>query len=270
MQPHYARAYAQLEEWHWWFRGREQILAHALRRELAPVGATSILSVGCGPAEGLRWLQALTGKLGSVVGLDSGFVHARNLGPGFHYIVGRLEDVPLRSSSFDVVLLLDVLEHLDDDTHGLQQAARLLRSGGLLIVTVPAMPSLWGGQDVVSHHRRRYTMKSFLRLFQLLHVSQVRVTYFNTFLFPPIATLRWARALAGQRYRDRTDFDDNHPGLMNRILARIFAAERHLVGRVPLPFGVSLLAIARVSGLPGQEDRQTGVEAKKQTDGRVN
>lgn len=263
MEPQYAKSYAQLEQWHWWFRGREQILTHVLRRELAPLRATSILSVGCGPAEGLRWLRAFSGDLGCVVGLDSGAVHARNLGPGFHYIVGGLEDMPLRSSSFDVVLVLDVLEHLNEDTDGLRQAARLLKNGGLLIVTVPAMPSLWGGQDVVSHHRRRYKMKSFLRLFQLLHVSQVRVTYFNTLLFPPIATVRWARALAGQRYRDRTDFNDNHPGLINRILARIFAAERHLVGRVPLPFGVSLLAIARVSRLPGQEDKQTGIDAKR-------
>ena len=261
MQPQYAEAYGQLEAWHWWFRGREQILAYVLRRELAPLRAPSILSVGCGPAEGLRWLRVFAGEFGSVVGLDSEIVHSRNLGPGFHFVVGSLEDAPLRSSSFDVVLVLDVLEHLHDDISGLQQAARLLKSGGLLIVTVPAMPSLWGGQDVVSHHKRRYTKKSFLRLFHTLKVLPVRVTYFNTFLLPPIAAIRWARALAGLRNRARTDFKDNRQGLVNRILTRIFAAERYIVGRVPLPLGVSLLAIANGPGLAGQKNKQADLHA---------
>lgn len=95
-----------------------------------------------------------------------------------------MEAVPLATGSFDAVLALDVLEHLDDDTADLREAARLVKPGGLLLVTVPAFPSLWGGQDVVSHHRRRYTRPAPRQLFYRAGLPVPRATHFNTLLFP--------------------------------------------------------------------------------------
>jgi len=240
----FAEQYGHLEQWHWWFHGRRRILETVLHRELAGRRPISIVSLGCGPAEGLTWLRPLAGSHGRVVGLDADPLHVRRLEPGFEYVIGRCEAAPFASGSFDLVLALDVLEHLDDDAAGLREASRLLKPGGLLLVTVPALPSLWGGQDIVSHHRRRYTKRTLRQAFARAQLPYPRVTYFNSLLFPPVAAIRWIRSALGLGYRARSDFDDNRPSLMNGILAKVFAAERHLVHRVPMPVGVSLLATA--------------------------
>src|SRR5207244_4418501 len=117
---------------------------------------------------------------GRVVALDAARVHARRLGPGLHYMVGDLGALPLAPAAFDVVLALDVLEHLDDDATALAEAARLLKPGATLVVTVPALPSLWGAQDVVSHHRRRYTKRTLRALFARAGLPAPELTYFNT------------------------------------------------------------------------------------------
>lgn len=248
MKHHFAEQYGSLEQWHWWFRGRQQILEAVLRSELEGCSAPSIASLGCGPAEGLTWLVSLAGPHGRVVGLDADPLHACRLRPELEYVVGKLEAAPLASGAFSVVLALDVLEHLNDDVAGLCEAARLLKPGGLLLVTVPALPSLWGGQDVISHHRRRYTKRTLRSVFTRAQLPRPCVTYFNVLLFPPIAVVRWARSALGLARHPRSDFDDNHPGLINEVLTAVFALERHLVLRVPMPVGVSLLASVRLSG----------------------
>jgi SAM-dependent methyltransferase len=242
MNEDFAGGYGDLERWHWWFRGRTEILESVLRR-YAPQKVRSILSVGCGPAEGLRWLLPFTTD--AVVGLDMEWLHARNRPAGVRFAIGALPQSPLADESFDLVLALDVLEHLDDDAAGVADLARLVKPGGVLLITVPALPSLWGGQDVISHHRRRYTKRSFSMLFERAGIRTPRITYFNTILFPFAAAVRWGRRAAGHANRPRSDFDDNKPGIINNVLARAFAAERHLIGRVPLPIGVSLLATWR-------------------------
>ncbi len=242
MKQQFAESYANIEQWHWWFRGRQRILESVLRRELGGRHSISIASVGCGPAEGLRWLEQFAGAQGKIVGIDVEQMHARRIRPLIEYVVGSLEAAPFASHSFDAVLALDVLEHLDDDARGLREAARIVRPDGLLLVTVPALPSLWGGQDVVSHHRRRYTKQTLCETFARAGLPLPRVSYFNSFLFPPIAGVRWTRRALGLAERARSDFDDTRPGLVNEVLASVFAAERHVVTRISLPIGVSLLA----------------------------
>ena len=247
MKRQFAEQYGRLEQWHWWFRGRQRILEVVLCRELTGRRSIFIASLGCGPVEGLAWLKPLAGPQGRVVGLDADPLHTRRLEPDLKYVIGRCEAAPLASGSFDLVLALDVLEHLDDDTAGLREAVRLLKPGGLLMVTVPALPSLWGGQDVVSHHRRRYTKRTLRQVFARAQLSRPRIVYFNTLLFPPVAAVRWIRSALGLSHRPQSDFDDNRPGLTNEVLATVFALERYLVHRVPMPVGVSLLATLRLS-----------------------
>ena len=213
-----------------------------LRHEVDSGSSLNILSVGCGPAEGLKWLVPFAGPKGKVVGLDRDPIHARRLPDYAEFIIGTLERAPLAPASFDVVLALDVLEHLDDDLSGLHEAARIVKPGGLLLVTVPALPSLWGGQDVVSEHRRRYTRHSLSHLFSEARLSNYRLQYFNTLLFPLVAFVRWPRRALGLGTRQRSDAEDNHPGLINDTLAWIFGAESYFINYAPTPIGVSLVA----------------------------
>jgi SAM-dependent methyltransferase len=242
MKRQFAEQYADIEQWHWWFRGRQRILESVLRREFYSKNSVSIASVGCGPAEGLQWLKQFIGPGGKIVGIDVEPIHARRIAPHIEYVIGKLETALIASGSFDAVLALDVLEHLDNDAGGLCQAAQMVKPGGLLLITVPALPSLWGGQDVISHHRRRYTKATLLRTFERAGLPSPRVSYFNTLLFPPVAAVRWTRRALGLAARSRSDFEDTPPGAVNNILASIFSVERHLIPRMRLPIGVSLLA----------------------------
>ena len=242
MEHGFAERYAGFEQWHWWFRGRRRILDDLLRRRLDGHGPLAIVSLGAGPPEGLDWLVTLAGARGRVVALDAARVHARRLGPGLHYMVGDLGALPLAPAAFDVVLALDVLEHLDDDATALAEAARLLKPGASLVVTVPALPSLWGAQDVVSHHRRRYTKRTLRALFARAGLPAPELTYFNTLLLPPLAAVRWLARARGPSTEPPSDFEKNRPGLANEFLARVFALERHLLRHLSLPVGVSLLA----------------------------
>jgi SAM-dependent methyltransferase len=244
MNPDFAAQYGDYERWHWWFRGRERILAAVLRRELAARPPGLVVSLGCGPAEGIDWLRPFLAPGGHVVGIDMQVANGAQ--HPIAVVTGRAESAPLRSACADVVLALDVIEHLDDDAAGLREATRLLIPGGLLVVTVPALPSLWGPQDVVNHHRRRYRKGTLRDAFARARLPAPRITYFNALLLPPIAAMRWLRNL-GTADAERSDFEDSRPGLANDVLAAVFAAERHLVPRMPLPLGVSLLATLRTA-----------------------
>jgi len=244
MTPEYAARYGSIERWHWWFRGRQRIIADILERSPAPAART-VCAVGCGPAEGLQWLRPFAGAGGQVIGLDADPVHARATPAGIAYVIGRVEAAPLAAGVSDLVIAMDVLEHVPDDAAALREISRVLKPGGLLLVTVPALPSLWGAQDAVNQHLRRYTRGTLGAAFARAGLPPPRMTYFNTLLFPAIAAVRWTRRALGLADRLRTDFDDNRPGLVNDFLEGLFASERHLIRRAALPIGVSLLATLR-------------------------
>ncbi len=245
MKHDFVHEYADLEHWHWWFRGRQNILERILRREMPDGPARSILSVGCGPAEGLKWLVPLAGSQGRVVGIDRVALYGNNLPQGVEFFTGSLEETAFPDSAFDVILALDVLEHLENDTAGLRAIVRLLKPGGLLVITVPAFPFLWGSHDLVSEHYRRYTKRSLRSLLQRGHVDDARITYFNTLLFPVAATIRIGRRLLGTAKHARSDFKGQSPGMFNNVLTGLLSAEKYLINHVPLPFGTSLLATYR-------------------------
>jgi SAM-dependent methyltransferase len=262
VEERFASRYGELGEWHWWFRGRERILAAVLRRELAKGGARAVrhrlVTLGSGPPEGLASRARRLGDGAAWIGVDadpSGALRRLRaekpeaLPPGVRFVWGRIESAPLRPGSCDAALALDVIEHVDDDATALAEAARLVRPGGFVLVTVPAFPSLWGNQDVVSHHKRRYTARTLADAFERAGVALTWSSYFNTALFPAVAAVRWSRRLLGASEGPPTsDLESARPGAMNELLERVFAAERHLVGRVRLPAGVSLIAVARRPG----------------------
>lgn len=257
MQADFAEKYETFQQWHWWFLGRERILGALIRREWSQARGRlqprSLVTIGSGPPKGFAWLRSFVEPGGLVLGLDadpSGALRTRAKrgaeafhAPGVSFVVGELEHPPVGRESFDVVAALDVLEHLDNDAAALRHASHLVAPGGMLLVTVPACPSLWGEQDRVSHHRRRYTRTSLRKAFEGAGLAAPRISYFNTLLFPAIAGVRWGRRLLRLPPQDRSDFEAGRPGLVNNVLTWVFSSEAHVINRIPTPIGVSLVAL---------------------------
>ena len=149
-----------------------------------------------------------------------------------------LPDVP--RGAYDLIAVLDVVEHIEDDIGALKAMAACLKPGGKILITVPAHPWMWSAHDVVNHHHRRYTKKTLRQAIAAAGLKPEKLGYFNSLLFPLAAGAR----LLG-KWTGREDSDDSPPPpLVNRLFERIFRLERHLVGRAPMAPGVSLVTLA--------------------------
>lgn len=246
MDPSYAAVHAEEDRTHWWFQGRRAILLSELGCCL-PGGSHRVAELGCGSG---GMLEALA-RFGTAVGVETDPAlreHAR--ARGLDVRAGSLpDDVPLEAGRWDAVCLLDVLEHVEDDAGALRACRRLLAPGGRLMVTVPAYAWLWSRHDELLGHRRRYTTGSLRAAALAAGFAVERLTYFNTLLAPPIMAVRLARMALR---RPGHDLDRPAP-LLNRLLARSFAAEARLLRFVSLPFGISVLLIARAApSAPGR------------------
>jgi SAM-dependent methyltransferase len=161
---------------------------------------------------------------------------------GYEIIRGSVLEAPFRSASFDVVLGLDLIEHVDDDSAALREMHRVCKPGGLLVVTVPAFQLLWSHHDVINHHKRRYTKRQLQKRLWTTDFQVLRCSYFNSYLFPFMLVGRLVGRVVGQE----PGLELNMPHVIaNRFLSKIFAGELSLLQWIDLPFGGSLLAIAR-------------------------
>ena len=238
--------YFALEDKHWWFVGRRRLLLKLLGRFLPADSKADrrIVDVGCGTGTMLQYLSAY----GDATGADADaeaihFCRKRGLEN-----VRQLTDatLPFERDSLDLVTMLDVLEHIDDDLGMLREVFAVLKPGGLVLITVPAYRFLWGPQDEISLHKRRYRAGELRGRLEEAGLSVIKLSYFNTLLFPFIAAVRLGRKLVRREEVElKSDFGLTKPGFFNRVLAWIFALERHLVPRFDLPFGVSMVAVGR-------------------------
>lgn len=242
MDREYADSYGHLEEHHWWFTARREILSRLLRQVVDWHEARSVLEVGVGAGSNL---YSLYPDPSVVAGLEPDEVNlevARERGdiPVYHGVVEAMPE-PLASERFDVVTMFDVLEHIEDDDAALQELRDRMRPGGRLVLTVPAYMWMWGRQDEVSHHFRRYTLAELRAKLEDNGFRVARATYFNTLLFFPIAAIRLASKIV--KMSARSDFDFR-PGRLNALLHRVFAAEAAWLARWRFPFGVSIFVAA--------------------------
>ncbi len=233
---------AALDQTHWWYIARRQILAAVIRHHVKMPGSARILEIGCGTGHNF----AMLGNFGTVDGLElddkARILATKRLGrPVGNARLPDLEGVA--DHSYDLVALLDVLEHVSDDAPALATIARKLKPGGRVLVTVPANRWMWSAHDTVHHHFRRYNGADLRAVVAKAGLEPELVSHFNTLLFPLAAVFRILGKLVG-----REDADDALPSpILNRIFMKIFGLERHLVGRIPMPFGVSLLAVLKLA-----------------------
>jgi SAM-dependent methyltransferase len=246
MQQHTYAIMRRVEESHWWFFGRRQIIRSFLKgmvRDLATSagpGALTILDVGCGTGANLEMLS----EFGKAEGVDVSveallFCQARGLQD---VKLGAAEALPYKDNSFDLVTGLDVVEHLDDDLAGLKEMRRVLRRGGMTLLFVPAFMFLWGVQDDISNHRRRYTLKDLRRVVSDAGFEVERATYVNISFFAPILLGRLFMRATGLRPESENNITI---GFLNGLMGKLFSAERGPLRYLNFPFGVSIICVAR-------------------------
>jgi len=231
----------EMEDRHWWFAGRRNIVQHVLS-SLDLSKAPAILEAGCGTGGNLPLLA----RFGDVIGIEADD-EAIALARGRRVckvLKGYLPDgMPFTGERFDLIALIDVLEHIEDDIGSLTALGSLLTPGGYLVMTVPAFQFLWSRHDEEHHHKRRYTASSLQHVVEQAGLQIKHLTYYNTWLFPIVAAARLAERLlpAGD-----VGHDLHLPNArINTVLEAVFSSERHLVNRVRMPFGISLLAVLR-------------------------
>jgi SAM-dependent methyltransferase len=229
---------AEQDEIHWWYVARRRILHDLIAREVRLPHQARILEVGCGTGHNFEMLRGF-GRLDAIeVDAEARVLASRRLG---HAVASsplpELEGIADRA--YHLVALLDVLEHVDGDQAALASLATKLAPGGRILVTVPAHQWMWSAHDVAHHHKRRYSRATLRATAAAAGLGMERIGYFNSLLFPVAAAARVAGRLIGREGSD----DRLPPAPLNALLRGIFGLERHMVGRVPLPFGVSLFAL---------------------------
>ena len=236
----------RIEADHWWYVARRRITFDWIQAALDRQPHPRVLDIGCGTGLNLEELRAR--GVTHAVGMDisaAALTHCRERRlPAL--LRGDGSRLPFLDATFDVIIALDLIEHIEQDDEALREIARVLRPGGQVVLFTPAFRFLWSLQDVVSHHFRRYTSAELRAKLRAAGLDVHKLSYANTFLFPLVYAGRLALRLS--RRADRLSENQLHPAWSNRLLAAVFGAERAIIRRVSFPFGVSLLAVAERPG----------------------
>ena len=230
---------AELDDRHWWYRARRRIIADLIRREAHLPPDAEILEIGCGTGHNLAMLSGFGHVEGLELDDEARAISEKRLGRRvMSSPLPELGEVPDRH--YDLIGAFDVIEHIDDDRAALASIATKLKPGACFIMTVPAHQWMWSAHDTVNHHKRRYSRSGLKALIEASPMKLRKLGYFNSLLFPLAVADRLASKLRG-----KDEAEVKLPSApLNAGLEAVFAAERHLVGRLPLPPGLSLFTVA--------------------------
>jgi 2-polyprenyl-3-methyl-5-hydroxy-6-metoxy-1,4-benzoquinol methylase len=240
----------KLEENYWWYLSRRKIILDQLQILLSNFKGRKplLLDIGCGTGKNLTSFLGFTDAYGMDTSEEAiQFCLRRGL---THLALQDLSKDQSRENQFgkifDFIMMLDVLEHIEEDIRCLSTISNWLTEGGYLFLTVPAYQWLWSGEDYVSHHIRRYTRKQLEGIVQKAGFVIEKISYFNTFLFPAQALVILINRVFSSKSKTQTNLH-KMPEFINSILQIITSAESHLLKKVDLPFGGSILCICRKS-----------------------
>lgn len=233
---------AEIDSQHWWYLARREIVAELIEREIKLPAGARILEIGCGTGHNLEMLS----RFGSADGIE---IDAAARALASERLGRPIGDAPLpelpgvADGSYDLVAILDVLEHVEDDRAALRSMARKLKPGGRILITVPAFQWMWSAHDVVNHHHRRYSKSALRQAIADAGLKLDMLSYFNSLLFPLAVAARMAGRVTG-----KDDSDDTLPPRpINKLFETVFSLERHAIGRLPLPPGLSIAAVVSAS-----------------------
>jgi 2-polyprenyl-3-methyl-5-hydroxy-6-metoxy-1,4-benzoquinol methylase len=230
-----------LEDTYWWFVARRKMVINLLRQYVKNRENISILDIGCGTGNNLIELS----KLGQAIGLDDSqeaidFCRQRGL---YDVVKQNAEEINLSDNSFNVITMLDVLEHVQDDNKVLNNCYNLCKKDGLMLITVPAYGFLWSEHDEALQHKRRYTASELRNKLILANFKIIKLSYTITSLFFPIFFIRLWQSI----FKDSTHPQTSIvllPKLINNFIIKILDFENSLLRFINYPIGVSIVCLA--------------------------
>jgi len=230
------------EDTHWWFVGRRQIILDRIRQAFpGGVSAKSVLDFGCGTGK----LMQCMSDFETVIGIDASEISLEYCRKRGLKTVMKDEDFFRENrAQFNVVTLLDVLEHVPDEAAVLGRIHHMLTDDGLLLVTVPAYQFLWGDEDELSDHLRRYTAKGLKQVVTASGFEVTFISYFNFFLLPIISIVVLTKRLLARGQAPVSNVRPV-PNLINQALIMVLALEAWLLRRLRLPVGASVILCAK-------------------------
>jgi SAM-dependent methyltransferase len=232
----------ELEDHYWWFVARRRLAVGLL--DDARLDSPTVLDGGCGAGALLAELAARGKAYGADVSL-SAIRTTRERGLG-RLVQCDMQQAAFRAEAFDAVMLCDVLEHVAEDRQAIGEAARMLKPGGVLVVTLPALDVLWSAHDEALGHRRRYGARRTREMLEAAGLRVERLSCGLFFLFPIALIARFVQRLTtGLRRRPPETGIVRVPRVVNRVLVGLMDLENRLIRKVSLPIGVSLVAVAR-------------------------
>jgi SAM-dependent methyltransferase len=230
----------KVESQHWWFVARRKIIANVIKN-LALGKDAKILDAGCGNGDNLEMLS----KAGQLVAIERdenalARSKSRHIADVFK---GELPDnLPVHiDKENDLIVLLDVLEHIDDDQKSLSVLASWAKNNGKLLMTVPAYQFLWTVHDELHHHKRRYNINNLKKVIENNGWKIQYISYFNTLLFPLALIDRLKQKIFPSSKVNELNMPNS---IINSIFEKIFSLELNIIGKFSLPFGLSILVIA--------------------------
>lgn len=244
-----------LERKYWWFQGRRLTILGVLEEALSAhppagggEGGLKLLDAGCGTGMLLDDLA----RFGMATGIDFSPLALQYSRQRGLTRLGRADAqrMPLSDNCVDIVASLDVVEHVPDDVKVMSEFFRVVRPGGLAVMTVPAHPSLWSSHDVALHHYRRYTRAGFESLVRGAGFELLRLTPTVATAYLPAAVFRRAKRWVGRNEGEPRTDEFPLPSWLNAGLLAMMRAEARWLRHHDLPFGLSLLCIARKPMVP--------------------
>jgi SAM-dependent methyltransferase len=232
---------AEIEDRHWWFKARREIILSVLRQYVPVHKNKLIVEIGCGTGGNLKFFKEYYQMIGIDISPEAVKYAMQRV--DCKVLLGDFRDkLAAMWHDIDAVILPDVLEHINDDFTFLRDIIKSLKPNSVLLITVPAHSFLWSHHDIVLGHKRRYSAKNLHSLYNGLEVEKLFFSPFNSLIFPAIA---FYRILSRKKQKHFKSDLSMPPAWLNYLLYKIFSGERFFLRASPFPFGLSYLVVLR-------------------------
>ena len=252
MEQDYYEEMLKTQNSNWWFIGRRNII-HSQIEKLNLKDNSEILEAGCGTGGNLE-LLAEFGNVSAFEMNEYALVASKKIsGKLMSKINNSIElasgycpdNIPFKEKKFDLICMLDVIEHIEEDDVTLLNLKSKLNNNGYILLTVPAYNWLWSKHDEINHHKRRYSKNSIKKLIQDKDMKLVKISYFNSFLFPIAAIVRFLNLEMNVKKKEVKNNRSIINITINWVLSKIFSFERYLLKIFNFPFGLSIIVILK-------------------------